>query len=485
MIKFAMRWPSIKDDGVSTRAVSRLTAPLLVTLSLGATVAGAQDATWNQNPASGDFNTDANWTPAAVPAGIGSFGASTTTSLTFSTGTTVDSFQFNPGAPAYTFGLSGHFLEFTGAGIVNNSSNAPTINALGLLQFDNTATAGNAIINNTPGATSFTGFSTAGTATITNSGGGLLSFTESSAAGSATITTNAGGRTQFFDNSDGGNARFITNGSGIVDFSSTTGTDGSNIVSTGSIAGSGQYFLGNNILHVGGNGDTTTVGGVISACGSGSDCSAAPTSGGSLFKEGSGTLTLSGVNTYTGSTAVSGGTLQIAGSGTLGAPTALLQVLGGTLDLGGTTQTTGDLSMFGGSIVNGALKSTSYMLGGGFISASLTGSGGVTQDGVGTTTLAATNTYTGGTAINSGTLEAAHASGGTIDALGSGLITINSGGALRTSLSGTLGNDITFNGGSFGTLSAAAGTTLSLTGGLSLNADSVTTLGSPADTGTI
>src|SRR4051794_5202117 len=391
------------------------TASLLVAIGIVSTAAHGQDATWNSAPGSNDYNTPTNWTPTAAPtgpSGTASFGTSGTTSLTFSTGTTVDTFQFNPGASAYTFNLNGHFLEFTGAGIINNSSNSPTIDALGLLQFDNTATAGNAIINNTPGSTSFTGFSTAATATITNSGGGLLSFTDSSTAGSATITTNAGSLTQFFANSDGGNARFITSGSGIVDFSSTAGTDGTNIINTGSIAGSGQYFLGNNIVHVGGNGDTTTVSGVISACGSGSDCTAgAGTSGGSLFKEGGGTLTLSGVNTYTGATVLGGGTLQIAGAGTLGAATAQLQVLTGTLDLGGTTQTTGEMSMFGGSIVNGALNSTNYTLGGGFISASLTGGGTVTQDGA-ATTLAAANSYTGGTVINSGTLEVAHASGG-------------------------------------------------------------------------
>jgi autotransporter-associated beta strand protein len=486
MIKFATRRPlPIKDSGVSTRAISWLKTPLLVALSLGATAAGAQDATWKLAPGSGDFNTNGNWTPATVPAGVASFGASGTTSLTFSTGTTVDAFRFNSGAPAYTFGLNGNFLEFTGAGIVNNSSNAPTINAFGLLQFDNTATAGNAIINNTPGSTSFTGFSTAGTATITNSGGGLLSFTDFSNAGSATITTNAGSRTQFSANSDGGNARFVTNAGGIVDFSSTTGSDDSTIINTGSIAGSGRYFLGSNIVHVGGNGDTTTVSGVISACGIGNECTASGTSGGSLFKDGAGTLTLSGVNTYTGATVVNGGTLLIAGAGTLGASTAQLQVLAGTLDLGGTTQVTGGLSTFGGSIVNGALNSTAYTLGGGFISASLTGGGAVTQDGVGTTTLAATNTYAGGTIINSGTLEAAHVSGGAIDALSSGGITINSLGALRSSVNGTLSNNITFNSGSNGTLSAAAGTTLTVTGGIFLIPDSVTTFGTPTGTGMV
>ena len=405
MIEFATRRPlPLKNRGLSTRVFSWLTAPLLVAISLSATTAQAQDATWS--PGTSDFNTDANWTPATTPTGTASFGGAGTTSLTLSTGTTIDTFQFNPGAPAYTFDLNGHFLEFTGNGIVNNSANAPTINAFGLLQFDNTATAGNAIINNTPGATTFTGFSTAGTATITNSGGGLLSFTDSSNAGSATITTNAGSLTQFAANSDGGNARFVTNAGGTVDFSGTVGFDGFNIVNTGSIAGAGQYFLGNNIVHVGGNGDTTVVSGVISACGpTGNECSAASgTSGGALFKDGAGTLTLTGVNTYTSATVVNGGKLLLGGAGTLGATTAQLQVFAGILDLGGTAQTTGAMSMFGGSLINGALNSATYELGAGFISASLTGPGAVTLDGTGATTLAAANTYSGGTIFLSGTL---------------------------------------------------------------------------------
>ncbi len=466
------------------------TALLLVAIGIVSSSAQAQDATWNFAPGSSDYNTPTNWTPTAAPigpSGTASFGTSSTTSLTLSTGTTVDTFQFNPGASAYTFGLNGHFLEFTGNGIVNNSSNAPTINAFGLLQFDNTATAGNAIINNTPGSTTFTGFSTAGTASITNSGGGLLSFTDSSNAGSAAITTNAGSLTQFFANSDGGNARFVTNAGGIVDFSSTAGADGSNIINTGSIAGAGQYFLGSNIVHVGGNGDSTTVSGVISACGpTGNECSAASgTSGGALFKDGTGTLTLTGANTYTGATILGGGTLLLGGTGTLGATSAQLQVLAGTLDLGGTSQVTGQMSMLSGSIVNGTLNSTAYGLGGGFISASLTGGGAVTQDGVATTTLAAANTYAGGTTINSGTLEAAHQTGGVIDALGNGGITINASGVLRSAVTGTLNNNITFNDSSLGTLSAASGTTVTLAGGIFLNPDSLTTFGSPTDTGTV
>ena len=97
---------------------------------LWAAAAQAQDATWLLNPGSGDFNTAANWSTNTVPAGTASFGASNTTSVSFSTGTTVGALQFNALAPAYSFTFAGggsFIATLSGNGIVNNSSNAPTI----------------------------------------------------------------------------------------------------------------------------------------------------------------------------------------------------------------------------------------------------------------------------------------------------------------------------------------------------------------------
>src|SRR5262245_14578378 len=147
---------------------------------LAAMPAHAQDATWSTAPANSDFNTAANWTPATVPTGTAFFGASTITGLTFNPGAanSLGGFTFNPGAPAYSFTLtSASRLTFTGAGIVNNSSNAPSffVATSSLLAFTNSSTASNAIITNsgTAAVTQFFNSSTAGNATITNTNNGF------------------------------------------------------------------------------------------------------------------------------------------------------------------------------------------------------------------------------------------------------------------------------------------------------------------------
>jgi len=315
-------------------------AALLASTALAAWPAAAQDASWvgNGTP-TGSWNTAANWNPTTVPLDTAFFNVSPTTTATFSAATTIDTMQFNTGASAYTFNLSGQSLEITaaafGPGIVNNSGVAQTFNTLGLLQFSNGATAADATINNTPGATTFTGNSNAGTATITNSGGGITTFTDFSNATSATITTNAGSLTQFLIEATAGNARFIANAGGTVDFSGTAGIGALNQITAGSIDGAGTYNLGANRLTVGNNDLSTVVSGTIN------DGGASGGTGSALSKIGTGTLTLTGVNTYSAGTDIFSGTLALAGAGTLGATTGQLNVSGGTLDLGGTSQTTG------------------------------------------------------------------------------------------------------------------------------------------------
>src|SRR5262245_16274289 len=181
---------------------------------LAAMPARAQDATWSTTPGSGDFNTAANWTPATVPTGTAFFGPSTITSLSFALGATntLSGFTFNVGAPAYSFSLAtSSSLTVTGAGIVNNPSNAPSffLPTISLLAFANSSTAGNASITNNgnTAVTQFLNSSTAANATITNTNSGFTSFNDTSTAGNAIITSGSGGVARLLGTSTAGKAR--------------------------------------------------------------------------------------------------------------------------------------------------------------------------------------------------------------------------------------------------------------------------------------
>ena len=98
-----------------------------------------------------------------------------------------------------------------------------------------------------------------------------------------------------------------------------------------------------------------------------------------LAKVGTGMLTLSGANYYTGGTTISAGTLAIGGSGYLG---------GGNYS--------GAISNSGAFVLN---TSNNQTLGG-----AITGPGGLYQLGSNLTTLSTSSNYTGGTTISGGTL---------------------------------------------------------------------------------
>jgi uncharacterized protein with beta-barrel porin domain len=126
---------------------------------------------------------------------------------------------------------------------------------------------------------------------------------------------------------------------------------------------------------------------------------------GAIIQNGLGTLTLFGANTYFGGTTVSAGTLKVSGAGTLGATNGTLGISGGTLDLGGTAQTTGPLTLTGGTIQNGTLTSSAFGVQAGTISADLAGSAALTKIGSGIVVLSGTDSYGGATTINSGSLD--------------------------------------------------------------------------------
>jgi autotransporter-associated beta strand protein len=155
----------------------------------------------------------------------------------------------------------------------------------------------------------------------------------------------------------------------------------------------------------------------------------------SLTKIGIGTQILSGANTYTGPTLISAGKLQIGAAGTVGA-------------LSASSVITNNATL--------AFNRTDTITQGTQFATGITGTGGLSQDGSGTTILNSANTYDGSTTVTAGALNLQHA-----NALGStvGGTVVTAG---RVELQGVTiaGESITVNGGggnAFGALQGASG----------------------------
>jgi autotransporter-associated beta strand protein len=133
--------------------------------------------------------------------------------------------------------------------------------------------------------------------------------------------------------------------------------------------------------------------------------------GGNLIKAGTGKLTLSGTNTYTGGTTLNDGTLVLGNNSALGAANGVLYLDGSnaSLNLNGHCPTVGKVTLTDGSIVQGGdaatLTGSSYTVMKGAISANLAGNGGLTKITNDTVTLSGENTYSGVTTVAAGTLE--------------------------------------------------------------------------------
>ena len=222
------------------------------------------------------------------------------------------------------------------------------------------ADAGSATFTNNGGATfgadgGVIGFthSSALSSTIINNGGAVfggkgaqLIFRHNSSADSATLIANGGagpgsGATiLFMSNSTGDSARVEVFGNGNLDVSRPDPINDA----VGSIEGDGLVFIGSSNLSVGSNNLNTTFDGIISESGGVQEGT-----GGSLTKTGTGTLTLTSANDYSGGTTVESGSLFVNNTTGFATGSGLVNVLGGTLAGAGTI--TGSLTVGNGSSV--------------------------------------------------------------------------------------------------------------------------------------
>ena len=275
---------------------------------------------------------------------------------------------------------------------------------------------------------------------LTKVGSGTVTL---SAASSYTGTTAvlAGSVALGVDNALASSSALVVDG-GTLNVASHNNTVASVALRSGTLAGSGGLLSS--------SADFDLQSGTVSAALGGSV---------GLNKTGTGTVTLSGANNFSGSTTVNAGVLALGASNVLPAG---LRVNGGTLDLASFSDTVSSLILQGGTIAgsSGVLSSsTNFDLRSGTVSATLGGSSGLNKTGADTVTLAGTNTYTGATTVSAGRLV--------LDAAGSladsGALAVSSGAAFSLGgreRIGTLTLAGTLDGG--GTLSAS---TYSLNGG--------------------
>lgn len=180
---------------------------------------------WNNQPASGDWDTAANWSPCEVPSDTAVFATSSQTAIGFGSGEArVDNIEFAADASAYTFQFgpsAAPALTITGRGVANRSGRQQSFIVAATssgyknpqLKFTNAATAGSSDMYYCAGPVSEQGY-----------GGGVISFRDNSTAGSASFKawtgaaappehSTVGGEVSFSDASSAGNARFAVYGS--------------------------------------------------------------------------------------------------------------------------------------------------------------------------------------------------------------------------------------------------------------------------------
>jgi fibronectin-binding autotransporter adhesin len=166
----------------------------------------------------------------------------------------------------------------------------------GTLSFNDTSSAASSVTTAANGAVvNLTSGASGGAGRFTLATGTTMNLLDRANGGSSTITS--AGRVNFAGQAQAEGATLANNAGGVVN---TAGINGSTAI--GSLSGAGNVELGGATLNEGALGRNDAISGIISG------------SGGGLGKVGSGTLTLTGDNSYTGGTQVQQGVLLVNGN---------------------------------------------------------------------------------------------------------------------------------------------------------------------------
>ena len=227
--------------------------------------------------------------------------------------------------------------NFSGVGVGGSGSGGGIYNA-GSLTLNSATVTGNTALGGAGGTGANGGNASGGG--IYNAGS--LTLNNTTVAGN-TAMGGLGGQNGGTGGDAEGGGLFAENGNGVVIGATTI----SNNTISGNQAVGGPGTGGNGQGSGGGIYVTTGNISLSPSTVSGNQALAGPVAGGGgLTKEGPGTLTLSGPNTYTGTTQVNQGILTLTNNNALGSGTVTV-ASGGTLDLNATSQTVGGSDLSG------------------------------------------------------------------------------------------------------------------------------------------
>jgi autotransporter-associated beta strand protein len=452
----------------------------------------------NTSDAAHLYNNTANWVGGVIDDSFSGVTFTSNTTLYFNASRTTGGTGMNLGysggfnlvfesssSTTQTLTLAGNISgAFGGASVtIGNSVNGLDLD-LGAATRTFNLSAGDtlAILNTVSGGV---GLTKSGAGTLTLDGANSYSGTTSATAGQLNI----GSATAV------GTGAFNVSGGKIDNVSGAALTLANNNVATlGSFTfvGTNDLNLGTGAVTISGNRTFTVTAGNLTIGG------AIGETGGSrkLTKAGAGTLTLSGVNTFSNGMTLSAGQLNIDNATAIGNGT--FTISGGVIDNtsgSAVTLSSNNLQSWNGNFT--FVGSNSLDLGTGAVTLSanrivttdaetltvdgvISGAHSLTASGAGTLVLTGSNTYSGGTTITGGTLVADNATG---SATGSAAVVVSSGAVLAGT--GTISGAVTVNSG--GTLAPGDGGTAILnTGALTFAAGSnldIALTGNTAGTG--
>jgi len=421
---------------------------------------------------------------------------------------------------------AGNLIGSTDAlqGAITNNATV-TFKQSGNGEYDGVMSGSGVLVKEGTGNVTLTGANTYGGGTTITGGG--LTVSTGSLPGDVVA---AAGTTLTFDQDTGGSFDGILSGagalkkagSGAVTLTGANTYTGGNTITAGNLIGSTSSIQGNVAVS---SGASLTIDQATDA-----DFLGAISGAGELVKTGAGDVTLGGANTYTGGTTVSAGgltgttdslkgaivtnastTVTFTGggeyTGALSGAGKLVKAGTGVLTVSGNNSYTGDTAVLGGSLVgkttnilgdiavsNGANVSFDQSTAG-TVSGDVTGDGSLSILGSGEITLDGTNDYTGGTTVGAGTLVGTASSiQGNI--LNDAAVIINGGGTYSGDMSGggtltkagagdlTLSGANSYSGGTTVSGGNLIGTTDSLTGDIAVSGASSSVAFDQTDDGT-